>query len=77
MSNTFHFLPAWRPAYRTGRLHAEDMVGRFSILDFPFFTHFQIGRAQSELQSRRNLVCRLLLEKKNEKQNLTHRWNNK
>src|SRR5690554_7009005 len=32
----------------------------------------QIGRAQSELQSRPHLVCRLLLEKKNNNQNLTH-----
>src|SRR5690349_23751802 len=32
----------------------------------------EIGRAPSELQSRRELVCRLLLEKKKSGQNICH-----
>src|SRR5438874_5620665 len=38
----------------------------------------EIGRAPSELQSRRDLVCRLLLEKKKKKKNnpITHQESN-
>src|SRR5207253_3617483 len=32
----------------------------------------EIGRAHAELQSRGHLVCRLLLEKKKKKKNMTH-----
>src|SRR5207237_9707272 len=39
---------------------------RMASSDFPS-TNFKIGRAPSELQSHLNLVCRLLLEKKNKK----------
>src|SRR2546429_7185043 len=44
------------------------------VLGFDQFMHWagQIGRAQSELQSRLHLVCRLLLEKKKKNTHLSH-----
>src|SRR5690606_41065030 len=52
-------------AYRSG----GRSINRFG-LQFAVSFHnlwMEIGRAPSELQSRENLVCRLLLEKKNKK----------
>src|SRR2546427_8548786 len=41
-----------------------------AVVNNPTFTLAKIGRAQSELQSQSNLVCRLLLEKKKKKKKI-------
>src|SRR2546430_12536708 len=46
----------------------REPLGREGVLDDAARPE-EIGRAQSELQSQSNLVCRLLLEKKKKKQN--------
>ena len=55
-------------AFLVGILGEESVLQGFFQLGQLFFQgrdFLQIGRATSELQSRRNLVCRLLLEKTN------------
>src|SRR5215204_7582415 len=49
---------------RPARLHLDDPQGRHPRRGALRGRQPQIGRAQSELQSHSDLVCRLLLEKK-------------
>src|SRR5690606_41276002 len=56
-----------------GRTHPHMVLADIQLADgssgIEAVNEIQIGRAHSELQSRENLVCRLLLEKK---KNTTH-----
>src|SRR5207248_11770399 len=59
--------PRTRPKRASRRSHCSETPSAAAASSMPISSLFQIGRAHAELQSPYDLVCRLLLEKKKNK----------
>src|SRR5690349_22867748 len=72
MSNYFRVLPAYRRELQRNELDAAERAGVDALVAVYHADHRELCAHErseehtSELQSRRDLVCRLLLEKKNQ-----------